>query len=60
MLMFVAAALAETPPPPAPPPAARAQDPQAPPPATVLHLTRRLIALRSANDALLTGALQII
>jgi alpha-glucosidase len=40
--------------------AARAVDRQEADPASLLHLTRRLIALRGANDALLTGASRII
>ena len=40
--------------------AALAVDRQEADPASLLHLTRRLIAFRSANDALLVGALRII
>ena len=40
--------------------AARAVDGQEADPASLLHLTRHLIALRNANDALLVGALNVI
>ena len=40
--------------------AARAVDRQEADPASLLHLTRHLIALRNANDALLVGALNVI
>ena len=40
--------------------ASRAVDRQEADPVSMLHLTRRLIALRNANEALLTGALNIV
>jgi alpha-glucosidase len=39
--------------------ASRAVDRQEADPESMLHLTRRLIALRNANEALLTGALKV-